>query len=115
MPVLKEQPMREFAKCAVIALMIAAPVSVAMAESKSPKLAHCDGHHRRAANPYGSILPTVDPVTGAATPANGGVDIFPGAPATSKARAGQAPPTGKPAPTVPPIGALTPAKTSRSC
>jgi hypothetical protein len=105
--------MREFAKCAVIALMIAAPTSVAMAGNKSPKLAKCDGHHRRAANLYGSILPTVDPATGAATPANGGVDIFPGVPATP--RPGQAPAGGKPVPTVPPIGALSPSKTFRSC
>jgi hypothetical protein len=115
MPVLKEQPMREFAKCAVVVLMIAAPTSVSVAGSKSPKLAKCDGHHRRPANLYGSILPTVDPATGAATPANGGVDIFPSAPATLKAGPGQAPPTGKPVPTVPPIGALSPANTFRSC
>jgi hypothetical protein len=107
--------MREFAKCAATLLMIVAPTSVSVAGSKSPKLAKCDGHHRRAANLYGSILPTVDPATGAATPANGGVDIFPGAPATPGARPEQAPPTAKPAPIVPPIGALNPSKTFRSC
>jgi hypothetical protein len=95
--------------------MIIAPTSVSVAAPKSPKLAKCDGHHRRAANPYGSILPTVDPATGAATPANGSVDIFPGATAAPKARPGQAPPTAKPAPIVPPIGALSPANTFRSC
>jgi hypothetical protein len=107
--------MREFAKGAATLLMIVAPVSLAMAGSKSPKLAKCDGHHRRAANLYGSILPTVDPATGAATPANGGVDIFLGVPATPKARPGQAPQTGKPVPIVPPIGAFSPSKTFRSC
>jgi hypothetical protein len=107
--------MREFAKCAVFALMIVGPTGVTVAASKSPKLAKCDGHHRRAANLYGSILPTVDPATGAATPANGGVDIFPGAPVTPGTRPGQAPASGKPVPTVPPIGALSPSKTFRSC
>jgi hypothetical protein len=107
--------MRKFAKCAATLLMIVAPTSVLVAGPKSPKLAKCDGHHRRAANPFGSILPTVDPATGAATPANGGVDIFPGALATPGARPGQAQPTGKPAPIVPPIGALSPSKTFRSC
>jgi hypothetical protein len=107
--------MHEFAKCAVTLLMIVAPVSFAMAGPKSPKLAKCDGHHRRAANLYGTILPTVDPASGAATPANGSVDIFPGAPATPKAKPGQDPASGKPVPTVPPIGALSPSKTFRSC
>jgi hypothetical protein len=107
--------MREFAKCTVTLLMIAAPVGVLVAGPKSPKLAHCDGHHRRAANPYGSILPTVDPATGTTAPANGSVDIFPGAPATPKAKPGQDPASGKPAPIVPPIGALSPSKTFRSC
>jgi hypothetical protein len=107
--------MREFAKRAATLLMIVASTSVSVAGSKSPKLAKCDGHHRRLANLYGSILPTVDPATGAATPANGGVDVFPGAPPTPSARPGQAPASGKPVPTVPPIGALSPANTFRSC
>ena len=72
-----------------VALALIAPVNTAAA-SKSPKLAKCDGKQRRPANPYGSILPTVDPVNGTSTPADqtqerGGVEVFPGkTPATPK-------------------------------
>ena len=90
----------------VIVLAIAMPASTVTAAPKSPKLARCDGHHRRAANPYGSILPTVDPQTGSSTPAGPmpsegrpGVDVFPGkappppTPAASKDKASlQVPP-----------------------
>jgi hypothetical protein len=75
----------------VMALAIAMPTSTITAAPKSPKVARCDGHHRRTANPYGSILPTVDPRTGATTIAgqtpgqergqeqeSAGVDLFPG-------------------------------------
>ena len=51
------------------ALALIAPVGTATAASKSPNLAKCNGKQRRPANPYGSILPTVDPVSGTSTPA----------------------------------------------
>ena len=104
----------------VVALTIAMPTSTITAAPKSPKLARCDGHHRRTANPYGSILPTVDPQTGASTPAgqtpgNAGVEVFPGkAPAPPK--------PSKPAavgdnasPQVPPISSAQPQRIYQSC
>ena len=101
----------------VLAVAIAIPVSTTTAAPKSPKLARCDGKHRRTANPYGSILPTVDPLTGTSTPAsqsqgNAGVDVFPG----------KAPPPPKPAqqggkvsPQVPPISSAQPSRSYESC
>lgn len=100
------------------------PASTITAAPKSPKLARCDGHHRRTANPYGSILPTVDPQTGASTPAGqgqgqglgrAGVDVFPG-----KSQAPPKPPKpaeseGKTAPVVPPISSAQPQRTYESC
>src|SRR3546814_6410399 len=75
--------MRKQVMGVVMALATIMPASTVTAAPKSPKLARCDGHHRRTANPYGSILPTVDPQTGASTPAGqeqgrAGVDVFPG-------------------------------------
>jgi hypothetical protein len=104
----------------IVALAIALPVSTVIAAPKSPKLARCDGHHRRTANPYGSILPTVDPQTGASTPAgqtqgNAGVDVFPGksqAPSKPATPAGRG---GKPEPAVPPISSAQPLRTYQSC
>jgi hypothetical protein len=49
--------------------LIASLVLTACASTSETKLAVCDGRHRRPANPYGSVLPTVP---------------LPGAPATSK-------------------------------
>ena len=109
----------------VMALAIAMPASTITAAPKSPKLARCDGHHRRTANPYGSILPTVDPKRGASTPAGqtsgqeqgqeqgrAGVDVFPGkSPAPPK-------PTGggdKAEPVVPPISSAQPQRNYQSC
>ena len=65
------------------ALALLTPVSPGIAASKSPKLAKCDGKQRRPANPYGSILPSVDPLGGTSTPAaqppeRKGVEVFPG-------------------------------------
>lgn len=104
----------------VLALAIALPADVADA-AKSPKLARCDGRHRRPANPYGSILPTVDPQAGTATPANptpgDGVDVFP-TPAPAPKPAKPSTPAGdgvQPAPQVPPIGAAEPSRNYRSC
>ena len=51
------------------ALALLTPVNPGIAASKSPKLAKCDGKQRRPANPYGSILPSVDPLGGTSTPA----------------------------------------------
>jgi hypothetical protein len=82
--------MRKQVMGVIMVLAIAMPASTITAAPKSPKLARCDGHHRRTANPYGSILPTVDPQTGSSTPAgqspsNAGVEVFPGkAPAPPK-------------------------------
>ena len=104
----------------VLALAIALPADVADA-AKSPKLARCDGRHRRPANPNGSILPTVDPQAGTATPAGstpgGGVDVFP-TPAPAPKPANPKRPSGdgvQPAPQVPPIGAIEPPRSYRSC
>src|SRR3546814_16856872 len=75
--------MRKQVMGVVMALATIMPASTVTAAPKSPKLARCDGHHRRTANPYGSILPPVDPQTGASTPAGQAqgraeVDVFPG-------------------------------------
>lgn len=104
-----------------LVMAIVAPASTISAASKSPKLARCDGHHRRTANPYGSILPTVDPLTGSPTPANqpagsGGVDVFPGkSPAAPKPAPNPAGPDGKTERQVPPISSASPPTEYRSC
>ena len=103
----------------VMVLALAMPASAVTAAPKSPKLARCDGHHRRAANPYGSILPTVDPQTGASTPAGPmpsqerpGVDVFPGkAPLPPKPAASK----GKASLQVPKISLARPLQTFQSC
>ncbi|WP_374146652.1 hypothetical protein [Sphingomonas sp. 28-63-12] len=100
----------------LVAAAIVMPASTVTAAPKSPKLARCDGHHRRTANPYGSILPTVDPQTGASTPAgqnqgNAGVDVFPGkstAPPKPLKPAGSEDKTGA---QVPPISSAQPQRT----
>jgi len=99
------------------ALALIAPVGTVTAASKSPNLAKCDGKHRRPANPYGSILPTVDPVSGTSTPADQvpqrrGVEVFPEKnPAAPKS----ARPDAKPDPQVPPISSLPPSTSHQSC
>ena len=99
------------------ALALIAQMNAATAASNSPKLAKCDGKQRRPANPYGSILPTVDPVSGTSTPAGQtpdrtGVEVFlPKNPAAPK----PAGPDGKPDNQVPPISSLTPATSNQSC
>jgi len=115
--------MRKAVMNIVVGLALIAPDATLIAAPKSPKLAKCDGKQRRPANPYGSILPTVDPVTGTSTPANqppgqgqvqgrNGVDVFPEK--TSPApNAGK--PDAKPAAQVPPISAATPPTPYRSC
>ena len=103
------------------ALALIAPANIATAAPKSPKLAKCNGKQRRPANPYGSILPTVDPVTGTSTPAGqtqgvererNGVNVFPEkVPAAPK----PATPDGRTDPVVPPISSAQPKRTNQSC
>ncbi len=111
--------MRHYVKLAALGLALIAPVSATIATSKSPKLTRCDGKHRRPANIYGSILPTVDPANGAVKPASaksGGVDVFPLVdpakpnPRGIKSRRGDKPPT-----QVPPISAISPPTSFGSC
>ena len=108
----------------VIAAAAVMPVSQIIAAPKSPKLAQCDGKHRRTANPYGSILPTVDPQTGTSTAAGQkpgetgdrtGVDVFPG---KSPIPPMPAKPVGrrdKSVPQVPPISSAQPSRNFESC
>lgn len=100
----------------MMAVALIAPVDAITAASKSPKLAKCDGKQRRSANPYGSILPTVDPQAGTSTPAvqsspRSGIDVFSDtAPAT--------PPAAKSNPKreqIPPIGSVILPTSYRSC
>ena len=105
----------------LVALALIAPVGTATAGSKSPNLAKCNGKQRRPANPYGSILPTVDPVSGTSTPAGQtqgqereriGVEVFPEKnPAAPK----PARPDGRHDPQVPPISSLPPSTSHQSC
>ena len=103
---------------AVLALALSTP---GMAGPKSPKLARCDGKSRRAANLYGSILPSVDPAAGTMTPpaaGQGSIDVFRSAdPPRRKPQGSPATPQpGGTAPTpVPPIGALDSSKQFGSC
>lgn len=105
----------------VVALALIAPVDAASAAPKSPKLAKCDGKQRRPANPYGSILPSVDPLNGTSTPASPeqgqeqerrGVEVFP-----EKNPAAPRPerPNARPETRVPPISSLSPPISNPSC
>ena len=111
--------MRHWLKFAILGAALLAPATTSVAGTKSPKLAHCDGHHRRPANVYGSILPTVDPAVGTSTPASAvsnGVDVFPQGGRTRPDRRHGSPRSGdKPATQVPPIGAISPPTAYRSC
>ena len=101
----------------LVALALIVPVGTATAASKSPNLAKCSGKQRRPANPYGSILPTVDPINGTSTPAGqtperSGVEVFPEKnPAAPK----PARPDGRPDTQVPPISSLPPSTSHQSC
>jgi hypothetical protein len=108
-----------------VGLAMIAPAETLMAAPKSPKLAKCDGKQRRPANPYGSILPTVDPATGTSTPAGqpqtqgrerGGVDVFPERTPTapSPAKSEVKPRTNEDR-QVPPISSASPLTPFRSC
>lgn len=102
-----------------VTLALIVPVNAATAAPKSPKLAKCDGKQRRPANPYGSILPSVDPLSGTSTPADPpqgqerrGVEVFPEKnPAAPKPET----PNGKPERQVPPISSLSPQISNQSC
>ena len=111
--------MRQIVNLAIIGSMLLAPVSTAIAASKSPKLARCDGKHRRPANVYGSILPTVDPVSGAVTPASASkasVDLFPQVDrAKPNPRGTKSRPADEPPMQVPPISAISPPTSYGSC
>jgi hypothetical protein len=109
----------------LVAVALIAPADIIMAAPKSPKLAKCNGKQRRPANPYGSILPTVDPTTGTSTPANqqqnqgrtgNGVDVFPEKAPTS---ANRVKPEAKPGTNsdsqVPPISSASPPTSYRNC
>ncbi len=110
--------MHSIMKLAIVGLAAVMPVSMSVAASKSPKLAKCDGKQRRPANPYGSILPTVDPASGTVSPATarGGVDVFPQAdPAKANPRKDNRESSEKPLPQIPPISGIVPAASIGSC
>ncbi len=105
----------------LVALAVTMPVGTVTAASKSPKLAKCKGKERRPANPYGTILPTVDPLAGTSTPAEAAygqerewgrdnVNVFPGPAPTAPAK-----PADKPERQVPPISSANPPISYRSC
>lgn len=115
--------MRKAVISMLVGLALIAPADTLIAASKSPKLAKCDGKQRRPANPYGSILPTVDPVTGTSTPASqppgqgqaqerNGVDVFAD---KTPPMLNPAKPDAKPAVQVPPISSATRPTPYRSC
>lgn len=105
----------------VVALALIAPVDAVTAAPKSPKLAKCDGKQRRPANPYGTILPSVDPLAGTSTPADPaqgqeqerrGVEVFP---EKNPAQAKPETPNARPDSQVPPISSLSPQISNQSC
>ncbi|WP_353208655.1 hypothetical protein [Sphingorhabdus sp.] len=109
--------MRKTLLSILVGMALVTPTDILLAEPKSPKLAKCNGKHRRPANPYGSILPTV----GTSTPSNqqqsqgrerGGVDVFPDKAPTSS---NPVKPEAKPATQVPPISSASPPASYRSC
>lgn len=115
--------MRNHIVSILVALALVVPVNTVTAASKSPKLAKCKGKERRPANPYGTILPTVDPL--AETPApgeaadsqkrnqsqkQGSVNVFP-----EPASSAPAKPVDTPVRRVPPISSASPPSIYRSC
>ena len=118
--------MRKQIMALIAALAISIPASPIAAAPKSPKLSKCDGKKRRPANPYGSILPTVDPETGTSTPAGQpsgsepgeepkreGVEVFPSKSSTLPKPATR--PGAKTQPIVPPISSAQPKRVYQSC
>lgn len=108
--------MRKTFTSILVGVALIAPANIVIAAPKSPKLAKCNGKQRRPANPYGSILPSVDPANGTSTPASEtgrkGVDVFP-----EKAPTSLHPvePEAKPGTQVPPISSANPSTPYRSC
>jgi len=117
--------MRKTFMSILVALALVAPVGTTTAASKSPKIAKCKGKERRPANPYGTILPTVDPLAGTSTPAKAAdkrdrgrdrsqkresVNVFPEPTSTAPAK-----PADKPERQVPPISSASPPSYYRSC
>ena len=105
----------------LVGMALVTPTDILLAEPKSPKLAKCSGKQRRPANPYGSILPTVDPAMGTSTLANqqksqgrerNSVDVFPEKAPTSS---NPVKPEAKPARQVPPISSASPPTSYRNC
>ena len=105
----------------LVALALIAPVCSATAASKSPKLAKCDGKNRRPANPYGTILPSVDPESGTSTPPDQpqagqrerrGVEVFPNKTPAAPKPDGAERNSGV---QVPPISGLQPSISNQSC
>ncbi len=107
----------------LVGLALVMPVNNVTAASKSPKLAKCKGKQRRPANPYGTILPTVDPLAGTSTPAEAAddqerdrsqkrerVNVFPEPSPTAPAKS-----TDKSVRQVPPISSVSPPTSCRSC
>jgi hypothetical protein len=109
----------------LVGMALITPTDILLAAPKSPKLAKCNGKQRRPANPYGSILPTVDPATGTSTPANqqqsqrrtgNGVDVFPEkAPTPASPVKPEAKPDTNPDRQVPPISGASPPTPNQSC
>ncbi len=107
--------MRKFSVLAALALLAGVPADISIAGTKSPKLAKCNGKHRRPANLFGTILPSVDPQTGIVTTIKrGGVDVFETGPADAGASSRPDKPA-NPATIVPPISAREPSKNYGSC
>ena len=113
--------MAKYVVSVLIALALVAPTDFASAASKPPKLAKCDGKKRRPANPYGSILPSVDPLAGTSTPAGKaggdgqprkGVEVFPQKPSAA-AKSGKA--DAMPESQVPPISSRSMPSPNQSC
>ena len=110
--------MYRFLKVAVAGMVVVAPIGASIVAAKSPKLARCDGKSRRPANPYGSMLPSVDPVSGTVVPPTArpsGVDVFPQADRTKPAPRGAVPADDRAAPQIPPISAIDPSSKLGSC
>lgn len=108
--------MRRRVTSILVAAALLVPLNALTAASKSPKLAKCDGKQRRPGNPYGSILPTVDPQAGTSTPAaqaseRSGVDVFSDTPPVPPT---PAKPGAKPE-QIPPISSAIPSSLYRNC
>jgi hypothetical protein len=105
-------------KFAFLVAVFAVPTSTSLAASRSPKLARCDGQSRRPANVHGSTLPIVDAASGTISPAGvaeGNVDIFPPVSPTIPNPRVQPRPANPPPRQIPPIGAMTPLTSFKSC